>query len=261
MLNNLISTLHNGISTPSGPVAGYKVWLDASDTSTITSSSGAVSQWTDKSANAYTFTQSTATNKPTTGANTINSKNVITFDGTNDTLVSSAAASVWKFLNYGTSTVFIVGKKTGGDGNNRIYYGTNTAGSSSAVGMYFYIGTTQNYQMFITNGTGGQYVVRATGTTASASNNGEILINQVDTSLSYYDRWKFYKNNGAVESPNDQGFDAANNANPTSTLYLGSATFGYFYGQIGEIIIYDSILSTTDRNATRDYLNAKWAIY
>lgn len=245
----------------SAPAAGYKLWLDAADTSTITSSSGAVSQWTDKSANAYTFTQSTATNKPTTGANTINSKNVITFDGTNDTLVSSAAASVWKFLNYGTSTVFIVGKKTGGDGNNRVYYGTNTAGSSSVVGMYFYINTGQTYSMFVTNGNSGQYVVRTSGTSATASGNGEILINTVDTSLAYYDRWKFYQNNGTAEAPNDLGYDAANNSNPTSTLYLGSVSFGYFYGQIGEIIIYDSILSTTDREKTRNYLNAKWAIY
>ena len=36
------------------------LWLDASDASTITHSSGSVSQWADKSGNAFHFTQTTA---------------------------------------------------------------------------------------------------------------------------------------------------------------------------------------------------------
>ena len=77
------------------PVSGYKLWLDASDTSSITASSGSVSQWNDKSGNASNFTQATGANQPTTGTRTINGKNVIDFDGTNDFLeCSSSTASV-----------------------------------------------------------------------------------------------------------------------------------------------------------------------
>ena len=50
----------SGHLAPSAPVAGYTVWLDASDTATITQSGGVVSQWTDKSVNAYAFTQATS---------------------------------------------------------------------------------------------------------------------------------------------------------------------------------------------------------
>lgn len=60
------------------------IWLDASDTSSITSSAGKVSQWSDKSGNARHFTQATSINQPTTGASTQNGFNVINFNGSQD---------------------------------------------------------------------------------------------------------------------------------------------------------------------------------
>jgi hypothetical protein len=41
------------------------IWLDASDSSTITESGGVVSQWDDKSGNGRHFTQATVANRPT----------------------------------------------------------------------------------------------------------------------------------------------------------------------------------------------------
>ena len=116
------------------PVSGYKVWLDASDTTTITSSGGSVSQWTDKSANAYTFTQATSTNQPTTGSRTINSKNVLNFDGTTDYLYSTAAISTWKFLHSSASTIFIVGNMDVTNNGGESFISTQ-AGSTSRIGF------------------------------------------------------------------------------------------------------------------------------
>jgi hypothetical protein len=56
-------------------------WYDMSDASTITSSSGAVSQVDDKSGQGNHVTQATAANKPTTGTVTLNGLNVLAFDG------------------------------------------------------------------------------------------------------------------------------------------------------------------------------------
>jgi hypothetical protein len=58
------------------------LWVDASDTDTITESSGKVSQWDDKSGNGYDLTQATAAKKPTTGTRTLNGLNVLDFDVT-----------------------------------------------------------------------------------------------------------------------------------------------------------------------------------
>lgn len=56
-------------------------WFDFSDTGTITESGGAVSQVTDKSGNGNIVAQSSGAAKPTTGAATLNSLNVLTFGG------------------------------------------------------------------------------------------------------------------------------------------------------------------------------------
>ena len=60
------------------------LWLDAADTSTVTTVSGAVSQWNDKSGNNRHATQPTAASRPVVTANGLADKSVITFDGTND---------------------------------------------------------------------------------------------------------------------------------------------------------------------------------
>jgi hypothetical protein len=62
------------------------LWLDAADASTITASSGAVSEWRDKSGNARHASQATAGNRPATGSATLNGLNVIRYDATDDFL-------------------------------------------------------------------------------------------------------------------------------------------------------------------------------
>lgn len=66
--------------------ASLKMWIDASDTGTITESSGSVSQITDKSGNGNHASQSTGSQQPITGTRTINSLNALDFDGTDDVL-------------------------------------------------------------------------------------------------------------------------------------------------------------------------------
>lgn len=58
------------------------LWLDAADASTVTTVSGAVSQWNDKSGNGRNFAQSTASFRPTYSATAFNGKPALRFDGT-----------------------------------------------------------------------------------------------------------------------------------------------------------------------------------
>jgi len=66
------------------------LWLDASDSATITESSGAVSQWNDKSGNGRNATAS-STARPTTGTRTINSLNVLDFNGSSNQMTFATA--------------------------------------------------------------------------------------------------------------------------------------------------------------------------
>ena len=62
------------------------IWLDAADAATITLNGSTVSQWNDKSGNACNVTQATASKQPSFSASGLNSKGLITFDGSNDLL-------------------------------------------------------------------------------------------------------------------------------------------------------------------------------
>jgi prepilin-type N-terminal cleavage/methylation domain-containing protein len=64
------------------------LWLDADDLSTITLNGSNVSQWNDKSGNSRNATQVTVLNQPVYTAAGLNGKNVLTFDGSNDQLIT-----------------------------------------------------------------------------------------------------------------------------------------------------------------------------
>jgi hypothetical protein len=58
---------------------------------------------------------------------------------------------------------------------------------------------------------------------------------------------------------------AQNAKNGTTTTFTGLCVGGGFTGQtwrgyIGEVIIYDSVLSSTDRVIVENYLKSKWGI-
>ena len=60
------------------------LWLDAADASTITTVSGAVSEWRDKSGNGRNASQVTSGVRPTYSATNFNSKACLSFDGFDD---------------------------------------------------------------------------------------------------------------------------------------------------------------------------------
>ena len=250
----------SGHLTPTSPVAGYKVWLDAADTGTITQSGGAVSQWTDKSANAYTFTMATAAYKPSTGVDTQNGKNVLTY-GTNDNLTSTAATSVWKFLNTTTATIFMAMKQT-----------------TAAIDAFFlstYLGSTSNTGFSAWQANSGKLthiVTRSSSGTFAVLN--QMTANTFGTSFTYYtilsdptnatatDRSDIRLKQAAGVKSNSQT-NAINNANPAGSLQIGGYDTGSsegIAGTVGEVIIYESLLSSGDILLNQQYLANKWGV-
>ena len=242
------------------PVAGYYVWLDASDTSTITKSGSAVSQWTDKSANAFAFTQATAAYKPDSGIDTQNSKNVLTW-GTSDRLVSTAAASTWTFLHYNTGTTFIAFKQTNG-ANSAALMQTNGA-STVQTGFYIWHQATSKLQHLVSYGSSGNSAV-----------NNSTANNALDTNFTYLTIISDPQNGTAANRSDirvKQGSAIKNNVQtnspsnlaPTNTLSIGDYVDGggvALSGTIGEIIIYNSILSAGDILSNQQYLATKWGV-
>ena len=261
------------VSSPvSAPISSYqpwsplslqpKLWLDASDTTTITDSGGAVSEWRDKSGNGYAFTQATGGAQPTTGTTTQNGLNVLAFDG-GDLLASTAAASEWKFLHDGTDALFGIVFKRNVAGAGHTLFATGAVVSTvNQTGLMVRALGTNNYSVVgvaaagttITNATaalGTSTVARAITTRLALSNAAAAprVTLQIDGSVAVTP-------NATTGTPST--------ADPYGTLSIGalSTAAQYLNGFIAEIVmVTGSAVNETNRTVLHDYLNRKWAVY
>ena len=249
----------SGHLAPLTPVAGYKVWLDAADTATITQSGGAVSQWTDKSGSAYAFTQATAAYKPTTAAATQNGKNVLTL-GTNDNLASTAASSVWKFLHTSSYTLFFALKY------NVATYGGHpitTSAATGEVGIDIFQDNPGKFQHNVTRGVSGTYVIaNVPGSNTLTTNFTYVTVIADCTNATAANRSDIRIKQGSAIKNNTQS-GAIDTSNPARTMqlfdYIAGGNEG-IDGQMGEILIYESILSAGDILLNQQYLANKWGV-
>jgi hypothetical protein len=266
-LLNQIAAIHGTGVAPvvNPPVSGYKLWLDASDATTITSVAGLVSQWTDKSANGYTFTQATSTNQPTTGTRTINSKNVLDFDGTTDYLYSTAAISTWKFLHSTASTIFIVANTDVTNGSHSFI--STQAGSTSRIGFYTYQDMGNMYAR-ADKGSAGNTVYNSAYALSYGTGNYYFTYKSDPANGTAADRIKisqnggtYYGTNTATNSPSTADSENSLTIGCLLDLFNGVRYPGSWHnGTIGEILIYDSALSAGNITDTQDYLATKWGI-
>jgi hypothetical protein len=257
---------------PTAPVDGYHLWLDSDNAASFTYSSGSVvSQWTDRSPNALTFTTTATINQPTRNG-VQNGKSTVVFDGSRNYLKSTAPASTWKYLHDGSgATVFFV-IKSNEDVNPAVATVSPIISTyNSEPGMTFSIfeNPTDPFGspgMSIYNSTGGainiasgivntNYNVHTFKIDLNNSNTLNKLLYYINSSLSYFTFSTF--------SPTT--------ADPAGTLCLGTFFNGFFgdaggypqfmfSGAIAEILTYKLVLSESDRIANVNYLEAKWGI-
>ena len=214
-------------------ISGLVLWLDASDTSTITHVGGSVSQWSDKSGNGNHATQASGALQPQTGVNTLNGRNVVNFN-----------SQYLEQLNIdcNDATFFIVGRAT-------------TLGST--VYDRPFIGHRRNVvrdQHFTVNARGlgiydnTQYAVTVTGDT-----NWHLYQANAATALK-----QFFRDGTSLGSRvgtivwNDIGI-AIGKEMPVPTV-----TTNPLIGDIAEIAIYQRILSSDEKLELETYYKSKW---
>lgn len=229
----------------SAPATGMYLWYDASDATTITASSGDVSQWNDKSGNAFHMTPATSL-KPKTGVNTRNGKNVITF-----TQVSSGGYG--GFRNGSTSyttdpdlDVWIVKKHI-----------TDTIGISGAA---FGIGNDQAGTAKVHY----SFLDRSTNKLLSGASNSQIF--STATQLNNWVLTRFTKSGASAEffvNNTSQGtasgnYDLGASATTVGSIPQSSGGVYVMEGDVAEVIVYKSQLSAANVTKTYNYLKAKW---
>lgn len=240
-------------------IAGLQLWLDAttglfdatSGGSAVTTDGSSVARWEDQSGNSYHFDQATSNNRPVLKTSIQNSKNVIRFDGLNDLMLGSNSLK----FKPPVSMFCVVSKRGGSD-----YQGIYTAGVLAIV---------NGYGILISN----------TGDNSGAFTS-QYRIGNTNISTNYYTATlpstnTFFIGSATIDSStnkvffNDSTEDSISHTvdtTPNQNVYIGARdNFGsplfYFNGDMAEVLVYNTALSTTNRESVRDYLDTKWNVY
>jgi hypothetical protein len=245
------------------------LWLDAADASTVTESSGLISQVNDKSGNGRNFTASGGA-RPTYTSNGLNGKNIFTFGGS-QWLTSADAASTWTFLHSTSgSSVFMAAKPGDTSDPNTIYSfcGTNTGGSTG-------VGYVLNYDdrpsqsrnnALATSAARGVSLnfafLNITGNDAIAANVPSIIAHRGDPGNATASLRSIINVNGDANLANNSATFAAVSTDPSATLQVGANSAGGIplVGYISEFIVLSSVATQNTRQRIEGYLAHKWGL-
>lgn len=236
-------------------IANLAVWLDASDSGTLfdatsggsaVAADGAVARWRDKSANALDAIQSTANNRPVRKTSIQNGRDILRFDGSNDSL-QIASLTLQTYI-----TAFVVSSTTR-TGTNLKFWMEQGASIGSNAG-FFFNGTYAGAWAFNRSSA---YHDGPSATNADWIGSGWAL-----ATLTYDGVGSLYKNGSFVTNATNSGTARAN-SNATAALNIGARNQSSLYltGDIGEIVIYNRVLSANELAAVHAMLNMKWAMY
>jgi hypothetical protein len=247
------------------------LWLDAADATTVTTVSGAVSQWNDKSGNGRNATQGTAGNRPVYQASAQNGLNAVRFTAASSHSLSAGTTSTWDFLHDGnSSSVFIVARvRSTGDNPNAIhcYLSTGAAATSSRGYSIAYDDTASDSK------NNALHIKVARGSTAfsvSDNTNDKITPGTYHILSSYVDADNATAGNrSASRIDGSAAFGSNVSTFPPSTSNSNYAlTLGRdlrentldFTGDICEVLIFNTQPDTLDRQKLEGYLANKWGL-
>lgn len=223
------------------------LWLDASDTTTITVASNKVSQWNDKSGNGRNFTQATSANQPSSGTRTQNGLNVVdfatgTFMSGGDILdLGSNSFSTFAVVKWDSSTV-------GTPYGKHIY-----AGDDGRYGLFRYESIT--YSMYDQNATSSGGVSVADSSTATRHVSTVLFRNGTGTNASTH------KLRLAGTETSTSFTDVATSWNTNASWQLGrygTTNLLDFDGFVAELIVVLRTATADEITLTEAYLAAKW---
>ncbi|MFC1771690.1 hypothetical protein ACFLZV_07375, partial [Candidatus Margulisiibacteriota bacterium] len=225
-------------------IGNLMLWLDASATKNgvpILEKDGSnyVSNWYDLSGQSNHASQASSSLQPVLATNSINSKSVITFDGTDVIAIDYPSALGLQNSDY---EVFFV------------------AQTQSTATQFLMAGTSEMYEMHINGDAGFRFIPDGhpahysdVGATSQYLNIPYIYSARVTADVG------IARVNLTDGSSSASGARSADNASP---IILGRRTSGTgpLFGDIAEVIIFNRAVSSTEREAVEKYLARKWDI-
>lgn len=221
-------------------INGLWLWLDASDKSTIASTTNNVTQWNDKSGNGYNFINGD-TNYMTTNTSYIGIYNALDPGTAGSKYLKNANITLPTNV-----TIFCAVGKSSSTNYNYCFSSLATVNNN-----FMLIGSFQNQfqdspkynNVFfgVSNSSGGNTTINHINTVScSGSTSGSIL--------SIYQTGNLIKSQVLTQTPSHQ-----------LGINIGNGAAGYHYaGLIGEILVFSPSLSDSNRQKIEGYLAWKW---
>ena len=231
-------------AAPSTPVAGYTAWYDASQEAY--SNNDPVDSWTDRSANALTVSN-TLTLRPTFKTNIINGKPVIRFDGSSQFLGSSGDA-LGTAITPSAYTIFVVFNAAAISTANGSTWDNPALVSDTGGDEYFSINLKSTPAIFAYNW----------------DTNDDNVSKSISTGTNYIVQTRHESGNlyVSLNAGSESSVASGDTGDIANKLYVGVGnSIRFFQGDIAEIIIYNTALSTSDIALNYSYLNGKYAVY
>ena len=233
------------------------LWLDAADSGTVTTVSGAVSQWDDKSGNSRSASQSTPGSRPTYSATGFNGKPGIVFNGSSQLLEITNALSLTR--NIGRISFFFAAHTSGLTGSTQALttfpIGTNTSDRVSCAYL-------QDTKLRIAGRRLDTDSFAAALSSGSWNTSPAVLCFQWDFTAAKASI--FY--NGANGDPLEATLHTAGNTSDTDssvTPKIGTIATGatnFFNGPIAEAVVTTNTITATIRQKIEGYLAHKWEL-
>ena len=239
----------NGVWNPNS-IGNLQAWFDAADSSSVTVSGSSVTQWRDKSSNAYSVGQPTASNQPSYSTAIQNKKNGIQF--ATSSFLFAAGSSMPNFTTGSATSVFLAARNastnTGWNIFNTIWFiGIN--GGTTRYHLSFNQNTTDGTTLY-TNGT---LIGQVTSNAVAPSSNAIVGFTASSTSATIH-------TNGSSDTYAGTTLPAANNStyfmfgDARNDAQASSDTVIY------EMIGYNVQLNITQRQQIEGYLAWKWGL-
>lgn len=230
-------------------ISQLKVWLKGD--AGVTLVGGEVDVWADQSGNFNNVSAPAAINRPTTS--TQNGKNVLVFNGNNKVLQNTLTELL---RNLDAATIIVAGSCSNTTGSrHQVNIGTPTLTSRVAVG----------YRPNNSTKLGAASLGRRLNTDPAS-----VEVGQTTLSTSWLNNMAVFNWSGAtlttyvnnVQTDTLNPFQTAGlTPNDGGALTIGSnslLTAAWFIGNIGEILVYQKELSSTERANINTYLNNRW---
>lgn len=244
----------NTIPGPAG-IPDLYWWFDASDSSTITASGGKISQWVDKSSNGIVATQANGSLQPTYTTAGQNGLNVVSF--TTHYLQANVSVTANAFTHFATYRWL-----SGGGGSNT--YGRVISLFKDSQDDY---SNTDAYETHLSENSWNGVTPPLIGGYRNSSALASLSVAK-NTTYTYHCTLNgtayAIVNGTSGGTTSSSGTTSATSINSNRTTIGAGGPGGggdaYVYGYFCETILYKRVLSATEINTVRTYLNNKWGI-